>query len=800
MFVQTKDTEKTEKCYHCGNPLAKANIRHDEKEFCCNGCVQVYDILKDNDLCGYYDLEVHPGISPKFDFKGRFDYLEESDIKNKLLSFQSADTEIVKFYLPQIHCASCLWLLENMNILNENIQYAKVNFMQKEIKIHFNPKYTSLKNVVELLTSIGYEPELKIDRLEDKTQAKLDKGLINRFAVAGFCFGNIMLLSLPEYFGFDQFSQQIFGRFFGFLNLILALPVFFYSSSSYFKSAFLAFQTKKLNIDIPIALGILMLFIRSVFEVVTDIGPGYFDTLAGLLFFMLIGKIFQQKTYNTLSFERDYKSYFPISVVRKLNNEEKTISINQLEVGDVIIIKSEELIPVDGMLLSRFARLDNSFITGESAIVKAEEKQKLYAGSRNKGQAIEMIVTKKLEQSYLTQLWNNDVFRKQNKSQFIGLTDKISEYFTPIILIIAIAAAYYWYPEGAGKAFYIVSAILIIACPCALALSAPFTFGNALRILGKKGFYLKNGEVLEKLNNINHIVFDKTGTITQNNKSEITFHGEQLSNNQKLIVATLVKNSNHPLSILLTALLPNDSGFELTKFEEIPGKGIQGIVCGYKLKVGSAAFVGKHETENLNTKVFISIDQKILGHFEITNKYREGLSDVISQMKEMGKLSVITGDNEGEKNQLKALFGEETSLAFNQSPEDKLNFIKQRQKLGEKTSMIGDGLNDAGALKSSDVGISMADNVNSFSPACDIIINGDKFQKLPHIFKYAKGSVKIIKYSFAISLTYNLVGLSFAIAGYVTPIFAAILMPISSITILLFTTVSSNLLARRLKL
>ncbi|MCL4856672.1 MAG: heavy metal translocating P-type ATPase metal-binding domain-containing protein [Flavobacteriales bacterium] len=483
-------------CFHCGEVLIEKPILFDEKNFCCEGCKTVYEILNQNDLCNYYNLENTPGITPPKNLSKKFEYLESEQLIDTLVDFKDENTSVITFYIPQIHCSSCIWLLENLYKLNHDINSSRVNFLKKEIKIVFKHNQLSLRQLVELLASIGYEPSINLNDIKTDKKKPIDRSLIFKLGVAGFCFGNIMLISLPEYFGLDSIKESHFAKFFGYINILLSLPVLLYSASGYIQSAYQAIKHKTINIDIPIALGIFALFFRSTYEIVSHTGAGYLDSLAALIFFMLIGRIFQQKTYDILSFERDYKSYFPIATTLVTEDGvEKNIAVAELEIGDIILIRNNELIPVDATLVKGSANIDNSFVTGESNPVRKEIGDKIYAGGKQIGQAIQLKVIKKLSHSYLTQLWNDEAFTKADEDKFEGIMTKMSKYFTIIILFIALGSMVYWWNINIKTAINSFTAVLIIACPCALALSAPFTFGNELRILGRNKFYLKNASV-----------------------------------------------------------------------------------------------------------------------------------------------------------------------------------------------------------------------------------------------------------------------------------------------------------------
>ena len=391
------------------------------------------------------------------------------------------------------------------------------------------------------------------------------------------------------------------------------------------------------------------------------------------------------------------------------------------------------------------------------------------------------------------------------------ITDSISRYFTPILLVIAFSGFGYWIFIDVNTAFNVFTAVLIVACPCALALTAPFTFGNVLRILGKQRFYLKNALVIEQLAKVDTIVFDKTGTITspsppeatgipegKGERTSIKFEGKTLSEEDLMLIKNVLRASNHPLSRILYDFLPEVKRIKINHFEEIAGKGIQVKIEGVEIEIGSADFVEKLEENSIQqTSVHIKINGNYCGKYIFNNQYREGLETLFKNLSTNYQIKVLSGDNEGERATLEHLLPKGTELVFNQKPEQKLEFIKKLQLEGKNVMMVGDGLNDAGALAQSNVGISISENVNVFSPACDAILDASEFQKLNYFLKLSKKAITTIKMSFTLSLLYNIIGLSFAITGNLLPLVAAIIMPLSTITIVSFVTLMSNYYANK---
>ena len=770
-------------CFHCGLDCPDNNIEIEEKKFCCHGCKTVYQILEENNLCQYYDLEKMAGNAPQI---GIFSYLDTPSIISELLDFQNNTISKITFYIPTIHCSSCLYLLENLYRLNPAIERSQVDFLKKQVSITFIHSEISLRQIAELLTSLGYEPLISQQDIVKQKQYPIERKLLTRLGVAGFCAGNIMLFSFPEYLGLND---NIYKSVFGYLNIVLATPVVFYSASGYFDSVFRSLKKGNINIDFPILLSILVAFFTGIYQVVFNQGAGYFDSLSGLIFFLLIGKWFQQKTYSFLSFERDYKSYFPMAVTRLLFGKEDSISISELKKGDKILIRNGELIPSDSMLYKGNAVIDYSFVTGESIPEKKQLGDFLYAGGRQVGGTLEMEVLKDVSQSYLTQLWNNDTFQKEQESRIKTFSNLVGKYFTFGVLTLAFSVATFWYFQDSSKVINAFVSILIIACPCTLSLSYPFALGNGMRLLGKQHFYLKNGEVIEQLANCDTIVFDKTGTITKPEGSASLFNGKrQLSIFEEQLVASLVNNSAHPISTKIKHLLSQNTYLPLENFAEILGKGIEGNFEGLNIKLGSKNWIdGNIKQDDFLTKTssvaHLTINNQYLGYYEISNNYREGIENTIKKLTQHYDTYLLSGDNDSERERLEKVFHVKKNLVFNCSPHDKLDFIKNLQKQGKKVIMIGDGLNDAGALKQADVGIAMTENALNFTPMSDAILKAEELKNLPKLLNYSNFGMKVIKFSYGFSLLYNCIGLSFAIQGDLSPIIAAILMPLNSITL-----------------
>jgi len=789
-------------CEHCGDSCYKHSATLGEKVFCCDGCKSVYQILNQYNLCEYYDLNNHPGITQTSGFrKDKFSFLDNEEIAAKLIQYTDRHQTHVTFYLPQIHCSSCLWLLENIRRIHPGILSSRVHFTKKEVFIVFNPEEISLRKVVETLTHIGYEPHISLEDNTTNNLHTIDRTRWYKIGLAGFCFANIMMMSFPEYFSQGEVLEPIIKKTLTIIIVALSLPVITYCASEFFINAWNGLKNKYLNIDAPIALALLITFGRSLYEIFTGTGSGYLDSMSGIVFFMLIGRWLQDRTYQTISFDRDFRSFFPIAVNVIKENSVHSMPVDRIKVNDVLQIHHQELIPVDAILSKGSASIDYSFVTGESIPVPVDKGEIIYAGGKQTGGMIELLVVKEVSQSYLTNLWNKNK-SKSETSTSNSFIDGLSRYFTYVVLLIGAIAGGYWLSQGQEQLMWnAFTTILIVACPCALLLSANFTRGNILRVLSNNKLYLKNAGVIESLSHIDTVVFDKTGTLTQNNKMKIRYEGQLLQPVLKTQIASLLVHSKHPLSKAIMQYLDTDTIRYPESFKIVENKGIEGWIDEHHFKIGSPSFTGDTTVEKKDSTVVISMDQQRIGVFYVTNAYRMGVFDLFKSLSPGYKLALISGDNNSEWSTLREKMGSESELLFEQSPHDKLAYIEYLQE-NKKANvlMIGDGLNDAGALQESHVGLAVCDDDNNFTPAADGIIHASKISILDQMLAYVKSGKRIILFSFGISILYNIIGLYFAVQGTLSPIIAAILMPCSSISIILITYGLTQLFAKKYKL
>ena len=779
------DKQTSLQCYHCGDSCQADTIAFDDKHFCCAGCKSVYEILSANQLCTYYSLTEHPGISQSGDqVPAYYDFLDKKEVQDSLIHFREGTHCHAEFVLPHMHCSSCIWLLENLHRMHDGVISARVRFLEKTIQVVFDAEKISLKAVVVLLKKIGYEPQLNAESLGPKTEKKLFRSEIYKIGIAGFCFGNIMMLSLPDYFSDGNFfNEKYLNHVFNYLSLALSLPVLIYSAREFFVSSFQNLKQRQINIDVPITLAIVVAFVTSVYLIVFESRMGYLDSMSGIVFFMLLGRFFQNRSYKYLTFKRNIASYLPIAVNKWVDGKEESIPVTDLEIGDDIRVRQQEIVATDSILLSEQAWFDYSFVTGESHWVEKHRNELIYAGAIQKSGLTEMRISKKPNQSYVTQLWNSQQ-QDKFKNNTLFTTEWISFWFSVVVLLIGTAACAFWMFRGEYQiGLTALMTVWIIACPCALLLCSTFTYGNMLTILSANGCFVKNAAVLERMRNIDTMVFDKTGTLTSTRESSVDFIGRTVKGYEWEALGALANLSIHPLSCAVSQYIGKVSKTEISDFVYHEGQGIAGRCGNLQIRLGSQQWMGlKRNIAQEHASVFAEINGEVLGYFEIRNQYRPGILVMLLEVKKQQDIYLLSGDADAERKNLMPVFGE-SHLFFNQLPEQKTNQIEAWQSTGNTVMMLGDGLNDANAFSKSDVGVAVIENQHHFLPPCDVILEAKGLKNLPALMKYVRQGRTTLLLAFTFSVMYNLIGLYFAVQGMLTPVVAAILMPISTVSI-----------------
>lgn len=815
------------RCAHCGQSCDRAHLlTSDEKPFCCTGCRSVYEILRDHELCDYYTIRAasdaaddRSSVAAGDRFASHRDYaaLDEPAIVRSLVSYLSETRQRIVWNVPSLHCASCVWLLEQLDRFDAGVLMSEVDILRKTVTVDLDPRVTSARRVAEGMAGIGYAPVIQLENPDSNAPKKArstTRALYSRIGIAGFAAGNTMMIYVARYFAQSERAASGMGSLlgsrlewvFGWMSVALSIPVLLYSASPWFTAAWAALRGRRITLDVPVALGILVLFIRSVTDLAMGTGEGYLDSFNGLVFFLLIGRLFQQKAFDALSFDRTYRSFFPLSVrVERSSGEQQIIPIEQIAIGEKLSVRNAEVVPCEAVLQSEAAYVDYSFVTGEAMPVECTAGAIIHAGGRIIGRSANLVAMKPVSHSELGAMWGRSTASAKRRPRLLDLSDLFGKWFTALALIIAVVGAAFWLPD-LRAAFDVFTAVLIIACPCALTLATPITLGTAMGVLGRFGIYLKNVSVLLELPRITAVFFDKTGTLTFSNP-DITFRGRDLTDDEWRMIRSVAAQSVHPLSRAIAAELQEPVSPVSYVHEEV-GRGLEARVEDREVRIGALDFVARPPRasfaelpwlaadDDTAGSVYISIDDELVGGLHITSRVRPRTALMLRDLRESVALRLISGDTDREVPMLEPFF-EREEMQFSCTPDKKNAEIAAARAKGQHVLMVGDGLNDAGAMETADVAVAVSEDTATLVPACDAIMFADSLIKLPLLLRYARQLKRVILASFVFSIVYNLIGLWLAVAGLLTPLAAAILMPVSSITVIGVSVAGARFFGRR---
>lgn len=797
MTSQTTIEQRTETqavCLHCGDACGPKSIHTHEGSFCCSGCEAVYRILRDHNLCDYYVVgdESTRHRRPAF---GRDDYavLDQRDVRIRYVEYADGDVENLRFDVPNLHCVSCMWLLDRLHEFDPGIIVSTADISRRQVAIRIKPNVTTIRNVAELLARIGYPPVIRAESThrEDQQRQQERRSLYLRMGVAGFAAGNIMLFGIARYLAQGDLPPSLV-LLFNILSIVLATPVVVYSASPWWRSAWGAISHRRINLDVPVALGITAIFIRSLVDIGMGTGDGYLDSFAGLVFFLLIGRLFQTKAYDSISFDRTYRSFFPLYVRRERKSAVTTVPLDDIAPGDTMIVRHGEVIAADSVVLGQGGFVDYSFVTGESAPVECVEGTFVYAGARVIGRAIRCTATAAAARSYLATLWERSGSTVP-RSSLLRLSDRFASVFTGLALTIAVAGAAFYLPDTAS-ALDVFTAVLIIACPCALTLAAPITLGTAMGQLGLRNIWLKNTATVVQLADVDAVVFDKTGTLTYGDLV-LTRQGDPLPVDVNLAIRRVAASSSHPVSRALAGDM-SDMADEVEEGQQT----IRGRALGYDVVLGSAQAL-RNEGYDVEDIPFAIVHAAVNGHYvgcwSAQSSVRHGIETSIQRLHSDGvKTFLASGDTNREAALFASVFAQ-SEMIFSASPETKRLLVEKLRGEGHHVLMMGDGLNDSVAMSSADVAVAVTDATATLVPACDVIIDGDSAHHIDVLIRYSRTMKNFIFINLGVSVLYNAVGLSLAVSGMLTPLAAAVLMPVSNLTVIGIGVAAARWFGRR---
>jgi Cu2+-exporting ATPase/Cu+-exporting ATPase len=800
-------------CSHCGLPLGEQKFSlNDNLEFCCQGCLIVYQTFSKAGLTHYYDIKknaqcVRPALSSNYQNKP-WEILKLKENQEHFCNKTKNGTYLFYFYILGVHCTACVWLIDNLKNIDSKIKNSSLDLSTSIAKIEVQ-NLEDIYDVAKLIFSFGYNPHPILLGEENELKQKEIRNNLIRIGITAGITGNIMLFSSPIYTKLTDFKIL---NLFSYLNGLLFLVIFFYSAKPILKSAFTALKTKNINIDLAISFGFILGTIYSYIQLFKGNHHYYFDSLASLVFLLLISRyILNQIQMKAVQSTKAIQFLLP-QTVHKLNHQTKefeTTSIDMIKPNDVIQVLPNEIIPVDGVILKGSSYFNTALFNGESVPQIKSQGENVFAGIINVSSPIEIKVYSSGNQTRIATILNNINQIVSSKTSFINITNKIAKIFIQLIFLISSITFFILLKKfNLQTAIDRTLALLIVSCPCGLGLSAPLAMIVVLGKTSKLGILIKDSLSLEKLNNIKNIIFDKTGTLTKGKlslKSIIPVKRNLYYEDIKLIY-TLESHSTHPIAQAVVEFFKpkfiNQEPLANTlKIEEKLNIGIFGFdenhneyaVKKLELKDLENLKLDQNLSENFSLFSGYYINQECIAVLEFVDEINPKAISTINHLKNLNfNLYLFSGDNNFNVEKTAQTVGINLNhCKANLSPEEK---AKEAKKL-KPIVMIGDGANDALSFAEADVSIAVHGSLEVCLKTADIILTKDDLTQIPHLFEISKESLKVMKRNIAFSLIYNFISITLAILGYINPLLAAVLMPISALTLF----ISSLLGTKKLK-
>ncbi|BCD67612.1 heavy metal translocating P-type ATPase [Nitratiruptor sp. YY09-18] len=779
------------RCDHCHLEFDEdVMIKDGDKYFCCKGCQGVYHLLRSEGLESFYDklgdTKLQPAQQPKED-------LEKFDLEgfvNRYVKKRDDGLYEINLIIEGIHCAACVWLNEKVLHKLPGIIEASINYTNNKAKIIWDPEVIKLSKIIETIRSIGYNAYPYDPSLQEERALKQRRDYYARILLAVFATMNIMWIAIAQYVGFFTGMRSDIKNILNIAEFALATPTLFYSGWVFFKGAYYGIKNRFINMDFLVATGALLTYLYSIYAMVTHTGEVYFDSVTMIITFVLVGKYLEVLSKKQAVDTVDaLLGSLPTEVTVIKDGSKALVSVENVIVGDIIELKPGEKVVIDGVIVNGEASFDESSLTGESVPVFKKEGDEVLSGSICLDGVVRYEATKEFSTSLISNiatLLEDAVTKKPRVEQ---LANQISGYFSLTILSIAMFTFFGWYfHTGFEHALIVAVSVIVIACPCALGLATPMATLVGLGEALKRGILFKEARFLETIAKSDTVVLDKTGTITKG-KPEVVAE-EKFKEFDENIVYTLCEHSNHPISRGVLEYLAKKSKHKILqsqKIEEIKARGIKAIIDGKEVLGGNAQFL--HENgitmsyEGENSLFAVAIDKELVVLYELADELRENAAYAIGKIKELGlEVWMLTGDNERSAAKVAKMAGIDKYRA-KLLPQEKSAFIDKLHHAGKVVIMAGDGINDAIALACSDIAIAMGSGADIALSVSDVVLLDEKPMKIYEAIVIGRRVFRAVKENLALSLLYNVIAVPLAVMGYVNPLFAALAMSLSSLTV-----------------
>ena len=800
-------------CFHCGQAIPDGDlvlreIKGDVCHFCCHGCASVCEVIYEAGLQSFYQRTPEGELlSPPPPPNKDIEFYDYDEVQSQYVPELSNRREIT-LMSDAIHCAACVWLIEHTLGKIDGMLVASVNFTNKQIKIRWDNDKIKLSDIIKKLNSIGYDATPYDASSSEAAFRKANRDLLYRLGFAGFAMMNVMWFSVALYTGAN--ADPEYRQYFHWLELIIATVTLAYSGQPFLKGALTSLRARTVGMDVSISLGILTTYFYSMWITITpgSIGDVYFDTLIDFMFLLLIGRYLEAISKNkAVDASRRLMDLQPKVARQMVDGEPKIMPVRALLKGSEIMVKPGEQFPIDGHVVSGQSMVNESMLSGESREINKQTGDSVSAGTLNVDGTLMVSVDKILQDTQLGRIVHMVEEAQGSKAPIQCTADKIMPWFVSTTLTLALFSFTFWFfNAGLEVAVITATAVLIITCPCAFGLATPMAIAVASGVSARHGILIKNGTVLETLQSIDHFVFDKTGTLTKGQMQLVDYQLLTVESSQQLLleVGSIEHLSEHSLAKAVTASiqdklhLKTKQWLNVVNFKALPGKGVQGVIENIMLQVGTSKWlissgmvlpaelvdIAEKRALLAQTAVWIARDQQVVGVLFLEDEIRPEAVELIQRLKSKGKaVTLLSGDLKVVAHRVAEQLGGMNVIA-EVLPEDKNEVIRDLQSKGQKVAMVGDGVNDAPALVRADVGIALGSGTDVSMDSADIVLMNNELLSVDTAVELSVRTLKTIKQNIASSITYNIIMVPLAMSGVLTPLIAAITMPLSSLVVI----------------
>jgi P-type Cu2+ transporter len=786
-------------CAHCQLPVPAGLVTPNAiRQFCCAGCQTAFAIIHDHGLAGYYDIAERREVPVAASGRAfaEFDHATFHELYVRRTPDGLAQVDL---YLEGVHCGACLWLVERVPLVVSGVARAELNVRRSLVRVVWDDSAVPLSRVARTLDSLGYPPHPFRGLAVEAMRRREDRAMLARIGVAGAIAANVMLAALALYSGQFGGMEGPYERFFRWVSLVLTTPAVFGPGRVFFAGAWASLRTRTLHMDLPIALALLVGWIRGTSNTITDSGPIYFDGLAMLTFALLAGRFLQQRGQRAAADSAELLYSLSPSTARVVEGDATyEVPAQALLPGMILDVRAGESFAADGTVARGRTTVDVALLTGESRPVSVTDGDRVYAGTRNVSSAVRVRVDAAGEQSRLATILQQVENSVRRRAPIVQLANRLAGWFVAVVLVIAAVTLLFWYPTNPTAAIDNAIAVLVVTCPCALALATPLAVGMAIGRAARNGILIKGGDAIERLATPGTLLLDKTGTITEARVAMTEWNGAECV---KPLVLALEQESSHPIADGFRRAFRGIEVRSASASTHIVGGGIEGTVDGHHVLVGSQAFVEARARRNHavatpvahHTPVLIAVDGEIVASAGFGDPVRADARESIDALQARGwNVGILSGDHPG----VVANVGRSLGLAAEActggaAPEAKLRVVEQARERGTVV-MVGDGVNDAAAIAAASVGVGVHGGAEACLATADVYLANPGLASLVTLTDGASRTIGVIRRNIAFSIGYNIIGATLAVTGTITPLIAAVLMPASSLTVVLASWLSTT--------